>query len=398
MTEANTLNEFPAVRLDLNLDVPRRLADLKGWIATWQAEDERLKQRVLDLNPSRHADVLLGAQIAGLRRHLTLKVAQQPVYLDPAIVREVELNRLREHLTGQYAPLSADERRLWLTNLYFVLTPVLRTLIHKLDSIRHYRSIGQQRCFLVGGISGVGKTSLLNWYGVNYLPTIEATRNHVPVVKIDAPVSNRTPKPLFQRILMRCGATTLRGDEEYYLQLLTLYFQRCGVELLIVDEVEHIKKLALQRRLLELSNLTGIPIVCASCNPVIWAAGDAEIQGRWNDHFELTQLTGSRLDAFLTLLELLLPFEQDAQLGLREIRDGQGKPVAMGPAHYIEQWTDGIMREVMVLVTDACCKALESGQPGLTISLLEKAWADIKRNKVVNFLDYLRAKQGAWHV
>jgi hypothetical protein len=250
MTETNTLNEFPAVRLDLNLDVPRRLADLKGWIAAWQAEDERLYQRVLDLNPSRHADVLLGAQIAGLRRHLTLKVAQQPIYLDPTIVREVELDRLRECLTGQYTLLSADERRLWLTNLYFVLTPVLRTLIHKLDSIRHYRSIGQQRCFLVGGVSGVGKTSLLNWYGVNYLPTIEATRNHVPVVKIDAPVSNRTPKPLFQRILMRCGATTLRGDEEHYLQLLTLYFQSCGVELLIVDEVEHIKKPALQRRLL----------------------------------------------------------------------------------------------------------------------------------------------------
>jgi hypothetical protein len=104
------------------------------------------------------------------------------------------------------------------------------------------------------------------------------------------------------------------------------------------------------------------------------------------------------LDAFLTLLELLLPFEQDAQLGLREIRNGQGEPVAMGPAHYIEQWTDGIMREVMVLVTDACCKALESGQPGLTISLLEKAWGDIKRNKVVNFLDYLRAKQGVGYV
>jgi hypothetical protein len=52
----------------------------------------------------------------------------------------------------------------------------------------------------------------------------------------------------------------------------------------------------------------------------------------------------------------------------------------------------------MVLVTDACCKALESRHPGLTISLLEKAWRDIKRNKVVNFLDYLRAKQGVGYV
>lgn len=398
MAETTTLNPFPAVRLDLELDVRARLVDLQQWMTGWREEDERLQQRVLDLNPSRHADVLLGAQIAGLRRHLTLKVAQRPIYLDPTVAREVELSQLRAHLASQYAQLTVEERRLWLTNLYFVLTPGLRTLVLKLDSIRHYRSLGQQRCFLVGGVSGVGKTSLLNWYAVNYLPTIQATRNHVPVVKIDAPVSNRTPKPLFQRILMQCGATTLRGDEEYYLQLLTLYFQRCGVELLIVDEVEHIKKPALQRRLLELSNLTGVPIVCASCNPVIWAAGDTEIQGRWNDHFELTQLTGPRLDALLTLLELLLPFEKDAQLGLRQLLDRQGQAVAMGPAHYIEQWTDGIMREVMVLVTDACCKALESGQPGLTLALLEQAWRDIKRDKVVNFLDYLRAKQGVWHV
>ena len=398
MAETNKLNGLPAVRLDMNLDVKQRLAHLQTWITEWQAEDERLRQRVLNLNPSRHADVLLGAQIAGLRRHLTLKIAQQPIYLDPTITGEVDLVQLRQHLTDQYALLNADERRLWLTNLYFLLTPTLRTLIHKLDRIRHYRSMGQQRCFLVGGVSGVGKTSLLNWYAVNYLPTIETTHNHVPVIKIDAPVSNRTPKPLFQRILMKCGATTLRGDEEHYLQLLTLYFQRCGVELLIVDEVEHIKKPALQRRLLELANLTGVPIVCASCNPIIWATGDTEIQGRWNDHFELTQLTGSRLDAFLTLLELLLPFTQDTQLGLREIRDKQGQPAAMGPAHYIEQWTDGIMREVMALVTDACFKALESGQTGVTISLLEQAWKDIKRHKVVNFLDYLRAKQGVWHV
>ena len=86
----------------------------------------------------------------------------------------------------------------------------------------------------------------------------------------DAPVSNRSPKPLFQRMLLACGAATLRGDEEHYLQLLELYFQQCGVELLIVDEVEHITQPVLRRRLLELSNLTGVPIVCASCNPIAW--------------------------------------------------------------------------------------------------------------------------------
>ena len=94
------------------------------------------------------------------------------------------------------------------------------------------------------------------------------------------------------------------------------------------------------------------------------------------------------------MLDLLLPFERDAHLGLREVTDEQGHAIAAGPAHYIEQWTDGILREIMVLVMDACLKALDSKQPGLTMDVLNRAWRDIKRAKVVNFLDHLLAQRG----
>ncbi len=383
------------ITLDQNLDVTVRLAQLQSWITTWQEEDERLRLRVMNLNPARRHEVLLGTQIASLRRQLAFKVAQVPIYLDPAAARQAGFTALRRQLAQQYAGLALTERRLWLNNLFFLLTPTLRELTDKLEMIRHYRSLGQQRCFLVGGLSGVGKSSLLNWYAVNHLPTVQRERNHVPVVKIDAPVSNRSPKPLFQRLLLACGATALGNSEEHYLHLLALYFQQCGVELLIIDEVEHITQPSLRRRLLELSNLTGVPIVCASCNPISWTAGDEEIQGRWNDYFELTQFTGARLDAFLSLLELLLPFENDARLGCREMSSEQG--MTAGPAHYIEQWTDGIVREVMVLLMDACDKALTAQAPGLTMAILQQAWQDIKRAKVVNFLDYWRARQGGRH-
>lgn len=128
--------------------------------------------------------------------------------------------------------------------------------------------------------------------------------------------------------------------------------------------------------------------------------GLAFIQGRWNDYFELTQFTGPRLDAFLTMLDLLLPFPQDSRLGLRatlawrEIRRGESSSTIAGPAHYIEQWTDGILREIMVLVMDASLKVINSGQPSLTVEILSQAWREIKRAKVVNFLDHLRAQGG----
>ena len=36
-------------------------------------------------------------------------------------------------------------------------------------------------------------------------------------------------------------------------------------------------------------------------------------------------------------------------------------------------------------------------QPRLTVDLLHQAWRDIKRAKVVNFLDHLRAQEGVGH-
>lgn len=241
------------ITLDRELDVTARLAQLKSWITAWQEEDEHLRQRVMNLNPTRCHEVLLGSQIASLRRQLAFKVAQSPIYLDPEAARKVGFTALRRHLAQQYAGLTLAECHLWLNNLFFLLTPTLRELIDKLETIRHYRSLGQQRCFLVGGLSGVGKSSLLNWYAVNHLPAVQTERNYVPVVKIDAPVSNRSPKPLFQRLLLACGATALGNSEEHHLHLLALYFQQCDVELLIIDEVEHITQPSLRRRLLELS-------------------------------------------------------------------------------------------------------------------------------------------------
>lgn len=209
----------------VDVDVAQRLTDLRAWLAAWQAEDDRLRQQIDSLNPNRRADVLLGSQIASVRRHLACRVAQQPLCLDPETVRYVGFTALHQRLTSQYANLSLEDRRLWLTNLSFLLTPTLQALIDKLDTIRHYRSLGQTRCLLLGGVSGTGKSSFLNWYAAHRLPRVQATRNHVPVIKIDAPVGNRSPKPLFQRILLACGATIMRGDEEHYLELLELFFQ-----------------------------------------------------------------------------------------------------------------------------------------------------------------------------
>jgi len=121
----------------------------------------------------------------------------------------------------------------------------------------------------------------------------------------------------------------------------------------------------MKRRILELSNaLPNIPIVCASCTPMSWTDGDVEIAGRWNDYYELTPYTGDRLVALLAFLDLLLPFSEPSFLALRA-------------ADYIQKATGGVLRDVMILIWDACRRAIEGDKRYVTLELIEETWNSI---------------------
>ena len=82
------------------------------------------------------------------------------------------------------------------------MTPDLWRLHEKVQKVLEYCSLGQQRNFLLGGAAGMGKTTYLNWLAALNLPVVEELQNRVPIIKVDAPVSNVTPKTLSQSILL----------------------------------------------------------------------------------------------------------------------------------------------------------------------------------------------------
>jgi hypothetical protein len=390
--------EPQAVVVDEQLDVRCRLEQLRDWERLWEHEDQVLERRVMQLNGDKASEVQKGAQIASLRKRLQLNLVKEPIEIAPMLVEQSSYPVLRRSLVQQFAGLSNEERLLWLHNFLFILTPDLRELNDKIEKVRQYRSLGQQRNFLLGGESGMGKTTYLNWLTANLIPMVEVDHNRVPIIKIDAPESsNYTPKPLFQRMILECGKNHLKGDnEEELLMKLALYFQQCRVELLIVDEVEHITRHDVRRRLLEVSNLTPrIPIICASCHPFKWVEGDLEIAGRWNDYFELHQYTGQRLSQLLAFIELLLPFPKSSSLASTEIRTGPKKrDRSEGPARLIERWTGGILRDIMILILDAGSRAIKQGHSNLSPELLAATWQDIQTNQVTDFLQLLRRSGG----
>lgn len=390
MTTTDTLAATTTPLSDA-LNVEERLRQQRLWYAAWEKKDYLLEQIILDADETTPIDEQRGLQATSERVRIRLEILREPLEIAPQLLDELGYRAVRDHLDRQFARLDKNQRRTWLWNLLFIMTPDLRCLYDKVDRVRHYRAFGQQRNFLLGGPSGMGKTTCLDWFVLNHPPVVEATRNRVPVVKINAPYSNKSAHRLLRQIVLQCGRTYLKGDREGdLLDKIILYFQKCSVEILIVDEIQHLRTEGMRRRLLEISNEnTGVPIICASCHPTEFVRGDSEIAGRWNDYFALKPYTGQRLEELLAFVELVLPFTQPSYLALRQlVRDGQ---TIDGPAHLIERCTDGILRDIMLLITEASLKAIDAGEATLTPERIRRAWLDVQASRVDDFLGLLKS-------
>ena len=190
-------------------------------------------------------------------------------------------------------------------------------------------------------------------------------------------------------MVLECGKNWLGRDSEGdLLNKLVLYIQKCGVQLIVIDEIEHLRTHDMRRHVMEISNRNPrTPIICASCHPTKFVQGDPEIAGRWNDYFELKQYTGRRLDQLLAFIELLLPFTQPSYLAFRKFENGKA-----GPAMVIEEYTQGVLRDIMILIVDASMRAIDRGESHLTMDLLFETWQDLQHQKVTDFLQALKLK------
>jgi hypothetical protein len=100
------------------------------------------------------------------------------------------------------------------------------------------------------------------------------------------------------------------------------------------------------------------------------------------------------LRQLLAFLDLLLPFPASSNLDLYTIPSNKpGKSTLDGPARLIEQYTGGILRDIMILIADASVRAIECGETSLTPRLLEASWRDLQAQQITDFLQVFRGQR-----
>jgi len=377
------MNDIVRAIVDENFDVHQRLARMREWQKEYFSEDEQLQVRLRQLDGNNPLDVQRGHQIGQLRKILILKQVREP--LEVVMGSDQPRSRLRsvrQNLVRQFASLSKMDRLRWLDNFLFIMTPDLLKL-HK--KILEHCALDQQCIFLLSALSGMGKTTYLNWLVALNLPGVEEQRGLAPVVvQVDAPLHG-TLKTFLQRMLRACGATYVKGDSEDDL-LLKLDFnrQQSNVRLIIVDDANYIPYAKMRNYLLDISSVVhDIPIICASTNPAAWAGGYKEIVGSWTDYVTLPTYTGERLRDLLVFIETLLPFTQESGLFHAEVN--VGTEVIDDPVKLVEKWTGGILRDVVMLLVHTSRRAIEDDRSSLSPQLLEEAWKEIQTERVETF-------------
>lgn len=377
------MNDIVTAVVDENFDVNQRLEHLRRWQSEYFNEDEQLQILLRQLDATKPLDIQRGHQISQLRKILILKQVREP--LEVVLGSDQPGSRLRsirQNLISQFASLTKMDRLRWLDNFMFIVTPDLSRL-HK--KIIEHCALGQQCIFLLSAPSGMGKTTYLNWLAAQNLPRVaEEGRMSPVVVKVDVPLHG-TFKTLLKRMLLACGATYAKGDSEENLLLkLEFYRQQYNIKLIIVDDAERIPYSTMRNCLLHISSVVdGIPIICASTNPAAWAGGYKEIVGSWTDYVTLPTYSGERLRDLLAYFDTLLPFTRESSLFLAEVN--AGTEMIDGHVKLIEQWTGGILRDIVMLLVYASRHAIEDDRSSLSLQLLEEAWKEIQTGRVETF-------------
>jgi len=255
-------------------------------------------------------------------------------------------------------------------------------------------------CLLLVGPTGAGKSTLVGAYARGYPPTLTETGATYPVVRATIP-SPATIKARATALLAALGdPRATSGTVGTMTYRLTRYVRDCGVELLILDELQHFRDRDNRKVLENASNWlkTVIKETGVAC-VLVGLQGEAEEVVRLNPQLarpfgdphvlapftwdERRPETAREFVAFLTLLEGALPLPERPELA------------TLATARRLHAASGGVMAYLMELIRRATYLAVAEGRPTLDRALLARAFeqrlATLRRGIANPFRDDLPA-------
>lgn len=267
---------------------------------------------------------------------------------------------------------SDEERIAYIRAERFFMYPRAREIISKMEELMSESKKTRMPCLLITGDSNNGKTSIVNKLQRMHPPTDGMEEAALPVVALNAP---HTPDvhALLDRIMKAMMLPFKKSDPVTAKEeLIHFHFRNLGVKILIVDEIHNIlcgsvpKQKSFMNAVKDLNNELRIPVVLVGIKDALHATDtDMQISSRFRPM--LLQRWKLEEDYASVLLSVgrTLPMKKPSGLA----RDKK-------LAEMILDLSDGLLGEIMHIITESAVHAIRSGKERITFDVIREGGFD----------------------
>lgn len=219
-------------------------------------------------------------------------------------------------------------------NGLFIATPTLQGILDDIKDMRRFSKLSKYEnepmCMLVTGETGTGKSEFIKQYLSSNKPVAEEERTKIPVLVSLIP-KVKHPKPVVAQLLRDLGDPLegMGGDSSSLLHRLITLLKGTSVELIILDEFQHLIETKSNQVVYDIADLIKILVSKAKIPVVLfglpWSSHILTVNSQLERRFRLQhKLINYTLDTFNDFQKFLgkvqekLPIKPEMDLRLHE--------------------------------------------------------------------------------
>lgn len=264
--------------------------------------------------------------------------------------------------------LPVEQRIAKLRSDYWIEYTRAQEALHRMEELlNHPQKIRMPNMLLISPTNN-GKSMIVEKFRRKHLPYTSANQDHevIPVLTVQMP-SNPSVRRFYSTMLDALGAPINYSTTAQYESIAIKLMKATEVKILIVDELHNL--LAgnnnVQREFLNVLRFIGntmkIPIVGVGIKDAYLAIrSDDQLENRFEPFILPLWQNDNEFSKLLKSVTMVLPLQKPSSLLDPEVRS------------IILSKSEGIIGEIMTLLTRAACEAIISGQEFIDRSTLEK--------------------------